>query len=192
LNCPRRQKHVTDELPVRINREGRRELDVPGSIEVTGSFDVRFVNHGEALHVHLATSDGLSRVVTVDAGNRHVPGNGERRVRIDVDTDAIAGEAAYGQLDVSTGYGAEERGIDVEVRDPATVRTAVDVDDSLASPPRDDVTLFDRPELVVLGLGLLAVVLAATTAAVVDSGLAVAGVGVVLVGLVVALGYVLR
>ena len=70
---------MTDELPVHINREGVRELEVPDTIEATDSFDVRFVNHGEALHVHLNTGDGLSRVVTVDAGNRHVPGNGERR-----------------------------------------------------------------------------------------------------------------
>lgn len=177
---------------MRINREGRRELDVPDSIEVTGSFDVRFINHGEALHVHLNTSDALSRAVTVDAGNRHVPGNGERRVRIDVDTDALEDDSLFGKLEISTSYGAEQRLIDVEVKDPTVVQTTVDIDESLAEPPRNNTTLLDRPELFVLGLGLLAVVLAALTAAVLDDTLVAAGVGVVVVGVLVALGLILR
>jgi hypothetical protein len=181
---------VTDELPVHINREGVRELEVPDTIEATDSFDVRFVNHGEALHVHLNTGDGLSRVVTVDAGNRHVPGNGERRVRIDIDT--LDGESAFGTLELSTSYGAEQHQIDVEVKDPAVTRTTVDVDDTLAEPPRTGATVFDRPELAVLALGLLAVVLAAITAAVVDDILVVAGVGVVLTGVFLALALLLR
>jgi hypothetical protein len=183
---------VTDELPVHINREGVRELEVPDTIEATDSFDVRFVNHGEALHVHLNTGDGLSRVVTVDAGNRHVPGNGERRVRIDIDT--LDGESAFGtlELELSTSYGAEQHQIDVEIKDPAVTRTTVDVDDTLAEPPRTGATVFDRPELVVLALGLLAVVLAAITAAVVDDILVVAGVGVVLTGVLLALALLLR
>jgi hypothetical protein len=183
---------VTDELPVHINREGVRELEVPDTIEATDSFDVRFVNHGEALHVHLNTGDGLSRVVTVDAGNRHVPGNGERRVRIDVDIDALNEESAFGTLELSTSYGAEQHQIDVEIKDPAVTRTTVDVDDTLAEPPRTGATVFDRPELVVLALGLLAVVLAAITAAVVDDILVVAGVGVVLTGVLLALALLLR
>jgi len=183
---------VTDELPVRINREGRRELDLPDTVEVTGSFDVLFVNHGEALHVHLSADESLSRVATVDAGNRHVPGNGERRVRIDVDTDALEGDSVFGTLEITTSYGAEQQLVDVEITDPTVTRTTVDIDQSLADPPRNSATLFDRPELVVLGLGLVAVVLAAITAAVVDDPLVGAGVGVVLAGVVVALVLVLR
>jgi hypothetical protein len=183
---------VTDELPVRINREGRRELEVADSIEVTGSFDVRFINHGEALHVHLNTSDQLSQVVTVDAGNRHVPGDGERRVRIEVDTDALDGDSAFGKLEVSTSYGAEQHSIDVEVKDPTVARTTVDVDDALAEPPRSTATLLDRPELFVLALGLIAVVLAALTAAVINATLVAVGVGVVVTGVVVALVFILR
>lgn len=183
---------MTDELPVRINREGRRELEVADSIKATGSFDVRFINHGEALHVHLSTGERLSQVVTVDAGNRHVPGNGERRVRIDIDTDALDGDSAFGRLEISTSYGAKQRRVDVEVKDPAAVRTTVDVDDALAEPPQSGATVFDQPELFVLGLGLLAVVLAALTAVVVDDILVVGGAGVVLAGVVVALVLILR
>jgi len=183
---------VTDELPVHIGRERARELEVPDSIEVTGSFDVRFVNHGEALHVHLNTSEQLSRVVTVDAGNRHVPGNGERRVHLAVDTDALAGESVHGRLEVSTGYGAEQHWIDVEVKDPAVARTTVDVDETLAEPSPDSTSLLDRPELVVLALALLALGLAALTAYIVDATLVVAGVGVVLVGVLAALVLLLR
>ena len=183
---------MTDELPVQINREGRRELDVPDAVDVTGSFDVRFVNHGDALHVHLSADESLSRVATVDAGNRHVPGNGERRVRIDVDSDALDGDSAFGTLEVTTSYGAEQHLVDVEITDPAVTRTTVDIDQSLAEPSRSNVTLFDRPELFVLGLGLVAVVLAAVTAAVVDDALVGAGVGVVLAGVAVALVLILR
>lgn len=183
---------MTDELPVYVNREGVRELEVPDTIEATDSFDVRFVNHGEALHVHLNTGEGLSRVVTVDAGNRHVPGNGERRVRIDVDVTALDGESVFGTLELSTGYGAEQHQIDVEVRDPAVTRTTVDIDGTLTEPPQTGTTVFDRPELAVLALGVFAVVLAAITAAVVDDILAVAGVGVVLTGVVLALALLLR
>jgi hypothetical protein len=183
---------VTDELPVEINREGRRELAVPDAVEVTGSFDVLFVNHGEALHVHLNADETLSRVATVDAGNRHVPGNGERRVRIDVDADALGGDPVFGTLEITTSYGAEQHLVDVEITDPAATRTTVDVGQSLAEPSRRSATLFDRPELLVLGLGLVAVVLAALTAAVVDDALVGAGVGVVLAGVVVALVLILR
>lgn len=183
---------MTDELPVHVNREGTRKLEVPESIEVTGSFDVRFVNHGEALHVHLNTSDRLSQVVTVDAGNRHVPGNGERHVRIDVDTDALDGESVHGKLEVSTGYGAEQHWIDVEVKDPAVARTTVEVDESLAEPSPDSKTLLDRPELVVLALGVLALFLAALTGYIVEDTLVMVGVGVVLVGVLAALVFLLR
>ena len=183
---------MTDELPVRINREGRRELSGPDTVDVTGSFDVRFVNHGEALHVHLSADESLSRVATVDAGNRHVPGNGERRVRIDVDSDALDGDSVFGTLEMTTSYGAKQHLVDVEITDPAVTRTTVDIDQSLAEPSRSNVTLFDRPELFVLGLGLVAVVLAALTAAVVDDSLVGAGVGVVLAGVAVALVLILR
>ena len=183
---------MADELPVHINRKGVRGLEVPDTIEATDSFDVRFVNHGEALHVHLNTGNSLSRVVTVDAGNRHVPGNGERRVRIDVDSGALDGESAFGTLKLSTSYGAEQHQIDVEIKDPAAAHRTVDIDDSLAEPPRTGTTVFDRPELAVLALGLLAVTLAAITAAVVDDILVVAGVGVVLAGVVLALALLLR
>jgi hypothetical protein len=177
---------------VHINREGMRELDVPDSIEVTGSFDVRFVNHGEALHVHLNTSEQLSRVVTVDAGNRHVPGSGERRVRIEADTDALDGDSVFGTLEVSTSYGAEQHWIDVEVKDPSVARTTVDVDDALAEPPSSDPTLLDRPAVVVAGLGLLALVLAALVGFVVGDILVVAGLGVVFVGVLAALALLVR
>ena len=179
---------MTDELPVYVNRDGRRTLDAPDTIEVTDSFDVRFVNRGEATHVHLNADDRLSRVVTVDAGNRHVPGDGERRVRIDVDTGALDRATAHGTLAVSTGYGAERHPIDVEVRDPETAQTGVDVDERLAEPPERDVTLLDRPGLVVLGLAVCAAALAAVTAVVVDETVVAVGVGVVVGGVLVALG----
>lgn len=183
---------MTDELPVHVNRDGRRELDVPDTIEVTDSFNIRFVNHGEATHVHLNTDDSLSRAVTVDAGNRHVPGSGERRVRIDVETGGLERDAVYGTLELSTGYGAEQRVIDVEVRDPEAAQTTVDVDERLSEPPSGGAGLFDRPELVVLGLAMAAATLATVTAAVVDETVVVVGVSVVVGGVLVALGFLLR
>jgi len=182
---------VTDELPVHVNREGMRELDAPDSVEVTDSFDVVFVNHGEALHVHLNTSGRLSQVVTVDAGNRHVPGHGERRVRVAVDTDGLAGDSVFGTLEVSTSYGAETNRVDIEVQDPAATQNTVQVAETLAEPP-DDTSLLDRSELAVLVFGVVALALAGLTALVVDATLVVAGLGVVLVGVLVAVVLVAR
>lgn len=183
---------VPDELRVHINRDGARELDVPNSIEVTGSFDIRFINHGEALHVHLNASDALADVTTIDTGNRHVPGNGERRIHVDVDTDAIDGESVHGRLEVTTGYGAIQRFIDVEVKNPAVAETGVQVSESLAEPAPDRKTLVDRPELLVIGLGILALFLAAVVGLVIEETLVLMGVGVVAVGVLVALIFILK
>lgn len=183
---------MTDEVPVHVNREGMRELDAPDSVEVTDSFDVAFINHGEALHVHLNTSERLSQVVTVDAGNRHVPGHGERRVRVTVDTDALSGESVFGTLEVSTSYGAETSRVDVEVQDPATAQNTVEVAETLAEPPDDARSPLDRSELAVLAFGTIALALAGLTALVVDDTLVVAGLGVVLVGVLAAVVLVVR
>lgn len=183
---------VSDELPVHVNREGRRELDVPQSIEVTGSFDIRFVNHGEATHVHLNPDEALSRVTTVDAGNRHVPGDGERRVHVAVDTDAIEGESIHGTLEVATSYGAEQQWIDVEVKDPAVASSPVAVDESLGQPTPDTPSLYDRPELLVLGLGVLVLGLALLVGMVIEESLIMLGVGIVGLGVLVALVFLLK
>lgn len=181
-----------DELPVHVNRDGMRELDVPDSIEVTGPFDVRLVNHGEALHVHLNTSEALSGVVTVDSGNRHVPGNGERRVRVDVDTDALEHEVRRGKMEVTTSYGAEQRWIDVDVKDPAAVESTVEVGESLAEPTPQRRSLLDRPELVVLGLGILVLGLAAAVGLVIDAPIISTGAGIVVAGVLTAIAFLLK
>lgn len=183
---------MVDELSVDINREGKRELDVPASIEVVGSFDIRFVNHGEALHVHLNANDALSRVITVDAGNRHVPGNGERRVHVDVNTDVLDGDAVEGKLEVATSYGAEQQWIDVVIKDPDSAHNTVQVDEDLAAPTPERRSYIDRPELFVLGLGVIAVIVVALVWLVLDAPVVATGAAVVAGGVLVALVFLLR
>ena len=80
---------MTDELPVHISREELHTLEVPGSFQATGPFDVRLINHGESLHIHLHLDDPLSNVAAIDAGNHYVERDSQRYVHVDVDTDRL-------------------------------------------------------------------------------------------------------
>ncbi|MFC7028452.1 hypothetical protein ACFQH8_15500 [Halomicroarcula sp. GCM10025710] len=128
---------MTDALPVHVNRQALHDLEVPTAFEATGSFDVRLVNHGESLHVHLHIDDALSGVATLEASNHYVNAETERRVRIEVDDDADL--PVRGSLKVVTGYGAQTRYIDVELQEPGPSEGPVLVDESLSKPrPKSD------------------------------------------------------
>jgi len=186
---------VTDELPVHISREELHALEVPASFEATGPFDIRLVNHGKPLHVHLHLDDPLSGVASIDASNHYVEGKSERRVRVDVDSDRLDEESLLGKLKVASAYGAQTRWINVELAAPETDSSAVEVGESLAEPqPREPESggLLDSPAIPVLALAAVALTVAAATAVLVRNTLVVVGSLVVLAGVLAALVVLLR
>ncbi|WP_276272378.1 DUF7524 family protein [Haloarcula litorea] len=152
---------MPDSLPVHVNRRELHGLEVPDAFETSDSFDVVLTNHGESTHVHLHLDDSLSDVAALDATNHHVEGGGERRVRVRLTDDGTA----RGNLKVVTAYGATTRYVDVRVTEPERRDEPVEVDESLAQPqpkpdPEPDPPLAGSPNLPVLGVGVLALVLA--------------------------------
>jgi hypothetical protein len=182
---------VTEELPVHVSREELHSLDVPASFETHGPFDVIFVNHSEAVHVHMHLDDVLSEVATIEASNHYVDGESRRAVRVHVNEEALSEEPILGKLKLASGYGARTRWIDIELSAPPEETSEVEVDESLARPtpePEDsDPTLVERPELPVLGLGALALVVAVLAAVVLEQTLVLLGALAVLGGVLVAL-----
>lgn len=179
------------ELPVHVNREELHSLDVQPSFEADGSFDVRLLNHGESIHVHLHLDDGLSRVASIDATNHYVEGESARVVRVDVNEDALDSEEIRGKLKVVSAYGAQTRWIDVALSEPDEDEGAVRVDESLARPPADETdgepSILARPELAVLALGFVALVVALVAALTIGDTVLIVGSLVVLGGVLVAL-----
>jgi hypothetical protein len=184
---------VPDELSVHVNHDGLYTLSVPDSFEATGPFDVRIVNHGGPVHVHLHLKDPLSRVATLDATNHHLDAESERVVGIDVNTDALDvdaldAEGLRGGLKVAAGHGTETRWVDLTLMTPEAAGETVRVGESLAEPqPRDEVSLADYPQLLVLALAAVAVGIAAAVALALDAMLVLGGALVVLGGVLLAL-----
>lgn len=175
-----------------VNRGELHSLQVPDSFEGTGSFVVRVVNHGESSHVHVHLDDDLSSVASIGAGNHYVEGGTERTIRVDVDESRLTEEPIRGSIKVAVAYGASTHWIDVELGLPQKGAGPVEIDESLATPPpRDDGsvlrTVIDRPELPVLGLGILAIVVALLAALVLENVYVLVGSMAVLVGVMVAL-----
>ena len=187
---------MTDELPVHISREELHALEVPDSFQASESFDVRLINHGESLHIHLHLDDPLSEVASIDASNHYVEGESQRFIRIDVDTDRLNGDPQLGKLKVASAYGAETRWIDVEVVEPETAEETVQVDESLAQPQRAPAesgsSPLPAPQLLVFGLGVLALIVALVAALVIQQTLVLLGSLIVLGGVFVALFFLLQ
>ncbi len=142
-----------------VNRDGLHSLETPDSFETAGGFDVRLINHGGAVHVHLHLDDALSDVAALEATNHYVREGADRLVRIDAEEGAVG----RGNLKVVTGYGARTRYVDVRLVEPEETGDRVRVDASLARPqPREaaddpDDGLRDEATVVLLGgLALLA------------------------------------
>jgi hypothetical protein len=150
---------VPAELPVHINRDGLHSLEVPTSFEAEGSFDVRLINHGESVHVHVHLEDVLAEAGSIDATNHYVKGDSDRLVRIDVG-DGVRG---LGKLKVAAGYGAQTRYIDVAFAEPEDDAGSVRVDESLARPqpaPESEAAVLDNSVILLVALAVLALVVA--------------------------------
>ncbi|MFW6434885.1 MAG: DUF7524 family protein [Halovenus sp.] len=177
-------------LPVHISREQLHSLEVPATFEADGSFDIRLINHAESLHVHLHLDDPLSEIARLDAGNHYVEGETERRVRVEVDTDALGEQPHFGKIKVATAYGAETRWIDVELTEPDETPNSIEIDESLSNPqpkeqPREP--LLDSQQLPVLVLGVVALLIAVLSAVLFQETVVTAGALLVFVGVVTAL-----
>lgn len=181
---------MPDELPIHISREGLHAVEAPAGFETDGSFDVRLVNHGNSLHVHLHLDDRLSQVARMDATNHYVEGDSERVVRVEVAGNRE--EDVFGKLKVVSAYGAQTRWVDIEVLTPAEDERKVQVDESLGKPSPDPdpetagVGFGDRPELLVAAFGLLAVAIASVSVAISGSLMVTVGALAVFGGVAVA------
>ncbi|WP_123533195.1 DUF7524 family protein [Halosimplex salinum] len=186
-----------DTLPVHVNRERLHAIEVPDAFETDGSFDIAMVNHGQSVHVHLHLDDDLSEIATIEASNHFVDGESQRAVHVRVNG---SGEAT-GTLKIASAYGAETRYVTVRITEPEETQQTVEVDESLSEPqPRAPdsgsggsplASVADSPEFAVLVLGVVALVVAATVALLVDNVVVVAGAIAVLVGVLVAVYIVL-
>ncbi|MFC7138876.1 hypothetical protein ACFQMA_03370 [Halosimplex aquaticum] len=184
-------------LPVHVNREQLHAVEVPDRFETDGSFDIAVINHGQSVHVHLHLDDGLSEIATIEASNHFVDGESQRAVRVTVDGE---GEAT-GTLKIAAAYGAETRYVTVRITEPEETQQTVEVDESLSKPqPREPesggegsglASVVERPEFVVLVLGVVALAAATGVALLVDDVVVVGGALAVLVGVLVAVYIVL-
>jgi len=188
---------VPDTLPVHLNRAELHAVEVPDAFETSDSFDVALVNHGTSVHVHLHLDDALSEAASLDASNHFIDGETRRAAHVSV----TGSEPVTGRFKVASAYGAQTRYVDVRITEPEETESTVEVDESLSRPqPRttdpgpvggDGDGLVDSPELVVLGLGAVALVVAVVAAVVVDQTVVLLGALVVLAGVLAAL-FVLR
>jgi hypothetical protein len=187
-----------ERLSVAISDPELHAIETVESFETPHTFLVEVNNHGRDAHVHLALDEGLGSVATLEATNVYVERDATREVEVTVDPDAPWTE---GVLRVQTGYGAETAAVSVGVGTPES--DAVRVDETLGDPqepPREGNHRSgeggDRTDVEgwvpVAGLAAVALVLAAGTAALVSDPVVIAGVGVVLLGVVAAGAILLR
>lgn len=175
---------MSDTLIVHVNRDHLHSLEVPETLEVTGGFDVRLINHGEATHVHLHLDDSVSQLASIDAPNHHLKQHSERRIGVTVSEPGHA----RGTLKIVTGYGATTRYVDLTVAEPEPVEQSVEVADELTTPKPiaddGDEPLLDRTTAAG-GIGLTVVVAAGLAAVVGWTVAAALLVGVLLIVAVV-------
>lgn len=187
------------EVSVHVNRGNDNALEPAADVlETDESFDLRLHGHESPAHVHCRLDGGIERIASLDQSNYYVEPGTETIVPIAVDA-ATVDHSIEGRLEVLTGYGSESVTIAVTVVPGAS---DVDIDESLAEPAQrePDQTAFERTigrvvpgtglepaTLAVLALGLVAVVIAAVTAATIASPVVTVGLGIVIVGVVAAL-----
>jgi hypothetical protein len=184
-----------ERLSVAVSDPELHAIETVESFETTGSFLVAITNHGRDAHVHLALDDALAAVAELGDPNVYVERDATREVEVSVDPDATRTEGA---VRIQTGYGAETAVVSVAVGAPD--RAAVEVDETLGDPtepPADDRTT-DPPGIPgggwvpVAALAVAALAIAAATAALANDPVVVAGVVVVLLGVLAAGAILLR
>lgn len=201
---------MPDTLSVDVNRTRLHSVEAPDSYTTTGSFDIELENHGEAVHVHVHLDDTLSEVASIDSINHHLRPGAVRRVPVVVHRDE---ESVSGRLKVASAYGAETRYVDLSLQAVRPTKPPVEVDAALSKPNPDrsrarsashpggrsrsrpgrstgtNSTVLAGLDAPALALGVGVLFLAIVALSTIDSVALLAGVFVLLVG-VLAAGYV--
>lgn len=174
---------MTDTLVAEINRTGLHSIAVPEAFETDGSFVVELRNRGESTHVHLHLGDALSDVAHLDVTNHYLRSGDSRRVRIEV--DAPEGIERRGSLKLVTGHGAQTRYVTIGV-DTTTRHVRVDPDLGKPREPesKNPLAAVDPLTVSALGLGAVAVLLAAGAIFAADGINIILGVLALLAGLI--------
>ena len=184
----------SEEVTVHVGRDGPNTLTASASsLEVIGGGTVGLVldNRGTPVHAHCRLTGDLAAVASLERSNYFVDAGEETYVPIQVPD---VGQEVRGTLEVSTGYGANAVSIELT----ATGSRSIALDETLGEPRKrepepspvdalaDGIGL-EPATLGVLALGVVAVGVALSTAAVVGGTSAFVGVLVVGVGVLVAL-----
>ena len=192
---------MSGSLTVRIEPGRERTLTPERDwIATDGSFAIQLENPGGPTHVHLQFDDALAAVATLEEPNPYVDGESTERIDVPVDRPPASGE---GTLLLSTGYGASNASIRVvfgddgpsdsertgsgtePAREDPEENSGADLSDELAA-------ALENESLPVLGLAVLAIVLAAVALWLTQNLVVLAGVLAVLAGVVVAAWFVVR
>lgn len=184
-----------DDVTVSVGQDGPNTIAADSeSVETMTSFGIVLESHSVPAHVHCRLGGDLARIATLDRSNYYVDSSAETYVPVIVED--VPGPVE-GTLELSTGYGATSVTIDVTVTPGPP---PVEVDETLARPRREP----DRTEEPALGTGsdagtlgivvlaVLAIGLAAATAAVVGGTVAFLAFLVVVAGVVAAAVLLLR
>lgn len=187
------------EVTVHVNRGTADALEAGRErLETNDPFTILLQGHETPAHVHCRLDGALERIASVDGSNHYVEPNAVTAVPVAVDADGID-QPVTGRLEVVTGYGSESVSIAVTV---VPGPPNVDIDESLAEPARSEpeptvleravdrftaVGRLDPSTLGVLGLGVVAIAVAVATTATIGGPVAMAGGGIVVLGVVVAL-----
>ncbi|NEU56918.1 hypothetical protein [Halorussus sp. MSC15.2] len=189
---------MPDSLPVRLNDDRLHDIQTRASFEATDSFPILLHNGDAPVHVHLHLDDALSSVASIPANNHFVDANSTQQVNVEVGDGPRPVE---GQVKIVTGHGAETDYVTVSIVESEEGEDAVDIDETLAAPVRDegdedadegyelsDLSLGRNAPVAVLGV--LAITVAVGSATLSDSVAVLVGALAVL-GSVVAAGYLL-
>jgi hypothetical protein len=182
-----------ERLPVTVSSDHLHAIDVPESFEALGSFVVAITNRGRDAHVHLKLDDVLASVASLDDTNVYVERDATREVEVSVASDV---GPATGGLRIETGYGAETVTVEVTVSNETDPGAGVEDRLGAGTPPDTgdaDAGGFGWPTPTlprgwrpVAALSLVALTIAVGTAVAVNDPVVIAGVVVVLVGVVAA------
>jgi hypothetical protein len=181
---------VVDTLTVHLSRDELHEVaPATSDFETTGRFELELVNHGRAAHVHVHPDDALARGVAVDETNLYVETDSTRTVTVAVPDGP---RPLRGALEISAGYGATASSVDVGLVE----KTAPDlpIDDTLAEPSDTGArsqsplaSVLTEESLPVLGLGVVAVVIAVGAVLVIGDAVVAIGALAVLAGVAMAI-----
>ncbi|WP_323171557.1 hypothetical protein [Natrialba sp. PRR66] len=195
---------VPTPVHVHVNRNQPETLTAETTaLETNDSFVLELHGHAAPAHVHCRLDDTLARVATLDSPNYYIESDAVTPIPISISADSLR-EPVRGELEILTGYGSESVSItvtvtptppDVEIDESLTSTARADADDANRNADADRSSIARlRAELglepatfAVLALGALALILATTTAASIGGPVATFGVGVVVVGVIVAL-----